>query len=1178
MIKNYIHYFILFIAVIFAKSPLYGQAISTFPYFENFETGSPLWTSNNTGQNTTNWELGSPNYGLTNNSHSGTNCWDVNLDTAYGINASSNLETPEFNFSGINYPTLSFWQNRNTELNYDGVHIEYSLNQGASWTFLGQYADPLGTNWYSATNLSSTFKPAWDGSSNGWQQTSYILSAFNNVPSVKFRFVFSSDGVVVRDGVSIDDFAIKPALSVDASLLSILTPINRLASGSAVPSISVLVKNLGGTTLSNYSISYRINGGNSILTNFTTPILPYNTNILTIPGFVVPNGQFTFCVTVNTSGDLDHSNDSLCVNGIGLTSFNIPYTDNFDGVNNGWTVNNPTDTLSKWQLGFPNFGTTNTTHSGNNCWDVNLNTPYSINANTELWSPIFNFSGINNATLIFWQNRYTESTYDGTRLDYSIDGGITFNTLGKLNDTLGIKWYNDSSLNSSLKPGWMGVSNGWEKCTYYTTLLNNQPNVILKYVFTSDNSVVKDGFSIDDFQISQGLSLDASIDSIKTNLFNLRAGNNVSALVVKIRNEGFQSMNNFNVGYRINNGVPIIINYSGTLQSFATTTVNLPGFIVPAGNYSICAFITLSGDLNQLNDSLCESPLGQVPVIPISFNDFESGSQGWITETTGSANTNWQLGTPAFGSTSSAHSGTNAWDINLTTPYTLGAKTYLYSPLYDLNNTNDPWLYFWQNRNCTGNDGFFIEFFDDQFGIWKQLPNVLNVPSLNWYNSLVYDPTSKPSWGNSSFGWKKSGVSLDSLAIPGIVQFRFVFISSIVSASGDGVSIDDVELTIDNQDDAELTSLISPGIEAAAGLNTDVIVTLRNNGIQTLNSLTIKYSNNNGSIVTKNWTGTLLHDSSTVVTLPQVVPSAGVNNIIIYIDWINDAHHQNDTLKFTYYGISVLSPPFTDNLENGNNYWVVTPSSFGNTTWELGSPNYGTTNSSHSGSNCWDINLSTSYGILANTALYSPIFNYSNALTSSLDFWMNYNSEINQDGLRLEYTTNGNTWNVLGILNDPNGTNWYNTNITPQSKSGWSGNSGGWIHCTYNTAAFNGLSFIRYRYVFTSDISLTAPGFSIDDFNVDQTVGFKDLVEDIKFNISPNPAKDELHIHFQNLANKTYSYKIYDISGRLILDPKLNSTISASDLILPINNLSEGVYQLMIIVDGFKKMVSFVKN
>ncbi len=1158
--------------------------INTFPYSENFDSGSPSWTTNNLGAINTNWELGSPNFGLTNSTHSGTNCWDVNLDSAYGLNAYCTLESPEFNFSSVTNATFSFWQNRNTEASWDGFHMEYSLNQGISWVYLGYFQDPAGVNWYSNAILNSNSNAGWDGNSNGWIQSSYNLSAFNNISSVKFRYVFTSDGTFVVDGASIDDFKITLPLSKDANLIALNTPINRLSSGLNTGPLNVTLKNNGATTFNAYSISYKINGGSTSTNNFTNSILPNDTIHLSLPGFIAPSGAINICLWVTLSGDLDHNNDTICSNGVGVNSYTIPFTDDFDSINKGWSQINPTDTMSKWQLGLPNFGITNSTHSGINCWDVNLVTGYQSNANTELWSPIFNFSGIYNSTLSFWKKFNTEAMYDGTRMDYSINGGSTWNVLGNFGDTLGVNWYNKTSIISSAQPAWAGLLNTWQKSTYKLSIVDNLPNVIFRFVFTSDASVNIDGMSVDDFKITTALAKDAILDSLIAPLFNASAGSILNPIQLKVNNNSNQNITNFSVGYKINNGVYSTANYTSTLSPNSSAYITLPGFTVPLGIYSITAYVNLSGDLDPSNDSLFLNEIGQSTIIPTSFENFESGIQTWITETLGDPNTNWEFGFPAYGSTSSTHSGNFAWDVNLTTAYQANANTSLFTPIYDLSNSINPSLSFWQNRNTSTSNGFFMEYFDSNVGSWQLVPNIVGPGATNWYNGTVNATTGLPGWTNNSNGWIKSSIDLNLLSITGTVQFKFVFVSGGFS-TGDGLTIDDFKLNTEYNNDAELTSIISPGSQAAAGGNTDVTITLRNNGIQTLNSLNIKYRNNNGTPINYTWTGTLLYDSSTVVNLPQVFPSAGLNNIVVYVDWTNDEYHDNDTLKYNYTGVSVFAPPFTDNLENGNLYWYVTPSSFGSTTWELGAPNYGSTNSAHSGSNCWDINLTTPYGILANTALYSPIFNYNNALTSTLDFWMNYNSEINQDGLRLEYTTNGNVWNVLGIINDPNATNWYNGIITPQSKPGWSGNSGGWVHCIYNTTAFNGQSFIRYRFVFTSDLSLVAPGFSIDDFNVDETVGLNNLTDGIQFFVSPNPVNDQLYVHFKNFTNdatlwrdKKLSYQICDISGRLIKHSNNDHQTYSNDLIVPVNDLAKGIYQLMISVDGFRKVVRFVKE
>ena len=67
----------------------------------------------------------------------------------------------------------------------------------------------------------------------------------------------------------------------------------------------------------------------------------------------------------------------------------------------------------------------------------------------------------------------------------------------------------------------------------------------------------------------------------------------------------------------------------------------------------------------------------EIPLTPPYSDDFESATQLWfnVLDPFGSPGTNWEHGTPAFGTTTGAHSGTNAWDINLTSAYTANALT-----------------------------------------------------------------------------------------------------------------------------------------------------------------------------------------------------------------------------------------------------------------------------------------------------------------------------------------------------------------------------------------------------------------------------------------------------------------------------------------------------------------------
>ncbi|MEO8148199.1 MAG: T9SS type A sorting domain-containing protein [Bacteroidia bacterium] len=179
------------------------------------------------------------------------------------------------------------------------------------------------------------------------------------------------------------------------------------------------------------------------------------------------------------------------------------YVDDFEGANNGWTIVSKGMGIppSLWELGMPNFGATTGTHSGTHAWDIDLNSGYQNGTIAILYSPVFDFSSAVNATLSFWRNNNCETNWDGTRLEYTIDSGTTWNLLGSIGS--GINWYTNSIISSNLQ-AWDGNSNGWILSSIVLSMLNNQSTPVqFRFVFTSDLSVTTDGFSIDDFSIDQ---------------------------------------------------------------------------------------------------------------------------------------------------------------------------------------------------------------------------------------------------------------------------------------------------------------------------------------------------------------------------------------------------------------------------------------------------------------------------------------------------------------------------------------------------------------------------------------------------------------------------------------------------------------------------------------------------
>ncbi len=1112
-------------------SSFFGVAtVDAQTYCDDFE-GSILWNNElqPSGDPGTIWEKGTPAFGQTNSANSGTNAWDINLTTGYTANAFTYLVSPFFDFSTTAGATLSFWQNRNTlTFSDDGAWLEYSANGGGTWDTLGTVGDANATNWYTSTWFSN--REAWDGSSFGWINSTYLLTGAPginfNQNLVQFRFGFTSSGFGLSDGISIDDFCILLPPPDDIGISAIVTPGLVGVENDTLP-ITVALENFGSNTQT--SVQIWLTGGNIYPANnspytWTGSIVTGQTINFTLPDSIIIAGGLglnNICAYTAFPGDTVPSNDTSCVNVFGVATVNLSYCDNFDSGVILWSnlLDATGDPGTNWELGTPGFGQTNTPFSPPTAWDINLNNTYTNNAFSYMNSPFFDFSSVDSVRLSFMQNWNTETNWDGTRLEYSIDGGTSWTKLGTVGSPGSVNWYTNV-INSSNDDAWAGSSanitgnaNGWVKCQYELINepnLNNQASLVqFRFVFTSDASVLVDGVSIDNFSLKIPCPVDAAIAAIVQPNTNLPAGS-VSPFQVSLLNEGTTPLDSALITYILTPpGTPTVFQWSGpALAPGASTTVTLPGFTVPSGAYCISTFVNANNDCAACNDSAFGCFVG-IPTLPITYcDDFESGNVGWSTGFIANANqgTVWQFGTPAFGVTTGAHSGTTAWDVNLNSTYGNQAGTYLYSPFFDMDSAVNCLLSFWQNyKTDNGADGVSLEYSSNNGVSWGLLGTFNDPFSINWYNTAGIGPNFLAGWTGNSNGWKKSTYYLNNVIdlnnVPDKVQFRFLFTSDFFG-NNDGYSIDDFCLIQPPPDDLGISVIQSPGGSAPAGVSVSPIVTLQNYGTNAQVSATITYSVN-GVVQTPsfNWTGLITPGQNVpgITLAPFIIPS-GNCTLCVYTQWNGDQNHANDTTCIIVVGVPTITvnylTPYLDNFDSTSTVWTATldPNGDPGSIWEWGAPNFGSTNSAHSSPNAWDINLNSAYTNNAFAYLYSPFFDFSNADDAIVRFWHNYNTETGWDGTRLEYSFDDITWNILGtgsdIAPDICGVNWYTDDqLNSSLVNAWEGNTFTWVQSEYDIACsvpnINSQLLVRFRFVFTSDAAVIVDGYSIDDFEIE---------------------------------------------------------------------------------------------
>lgn len=171
------------------------------------------------------WQRGQSSIAKKNGTSSGDFAWVTGLNEAEYLDQSEGfLYTPLFDFSLIGDYVFSFYAKYDTEEDWDGFIVEYSLD-GDSWQ---QLAPEVSENWYDGTAEDNTEQgwpaiPLFSGDTDGrFIQKSIDISDLTRNSLVGFRFHWKSDFASVDVGIAIDDFQlIGPATGAASASFSI---------------------------------------------------------------------------------------------------------------------------------------------------------------------------------------------------------------------------------------------------------------------------------------------------------------------------------------------------------------------------------------------------------------------------------------------------------------------------------------------------------------------------------------------------------------------------------------------------------------------------------------------------------------------------------------------------------------------------------------------------------------------------------------------------------------------------------------------------------------------------------------------------------------------------------------------------------------------------------------------
>lgn len=293
--------------------------------------------------------------------------------------------------------------------------------------------------------------------------------------------------------------------------------------------------------------------------------------------------------------------------------------------------------------------------------------------------------------------------------------------------------------------------------------------------------------------------------------------------------------------------------------------------------------------------------------------------------------------------------------------------------------------------------------------------------------------------------------------------------------------------------DLALVGLVSPLSGCGLTSAETVSVQVENRGTSTESSFTLEYSLD-GWLTSTSYTvnQSILAGETLSISFPGTVDFSAIGqyNCFAEVTLVGDVCSANDLREFLVSNsLSISTYPYYEDFEMGNAGWFAGGS---NSSWELGEAIGGYIYNS-SGYSCWITDSAGNYNDSEQSYVVSPCFDFS-ALSNPVvkfNYWAHFYDW--EDGVALQYTTDGTNWQHLGQYNWPiDPQYWYNYDyISGLSYTGdvqgWTSAGYYWKHAKHTLASLAGQSNVRFRFAFGSNsYDNYGDGFAFDDFVIEQ--------------------------------------------------------------------------------------------
>ena len=353
------------------------------------------------------------------------------------------------------------------------------------------------------------------------------------------------------------------------------------------------------------------------------------------------------------------------------------------------------------------------------------------------------------------------------------------------------------------------------------------------------------------------------------------------------------------------------------------------------------------------------------------------------------------------------------------------------------------------------------------------------------------------------------------------------------------------------------------GLAFSCGTTYSPTITLKNNGTNTINSMTITPYVDGLAGANFNYATPLAPGATVAVVAPVVTTTGGAHTYSVNISGVsggvdynlaNNGQTTNFVLVSSYFPLPITEP-FTAITFPPTNWWM-TNANGGAATW-----------SRAAGTGGYAVGLgSAKYDFYGNNVLgdadhlYMTPANFTGVTNPMLTFDIAYCQYTNElDKLEVMVSSNcGTTWSTLytkagAVLA---GTN------PPQTAAFTAAAAGQWRTDAVNLNAYANMPGVLIKFVATSQYG---NNLFIDNVNLSNTAGIKTNANNVTFvDVYPNPAQTETNVHVTLAQAGDVTITVMNSIGQTVNQKMLNLNTGDNNVTLDTRNLADGVYSVLV--------------